>query len=794
MVTNEKILKGRAHLVAFCFAATCAMSAVLAETVVVDDVTSLTNALDRLNRLSSAQNKDLGHIVRLAPGSYDVSGCHMLCDVANPDYDFTQSRSHLAISRVTLTGTTDNPRDTVVYGDGTERIFYAYGGKLQNLTISNGCVNASSSVQAPVANKGGGGIACRNESTYLVNCVVTDCRAPEGDGGGAAVLCEARDCLFIGNVAKYGGAMANCRKGEYSNPYGGVTNCTFICNAATVSGGATENCPIESALMVSNRCEKFGGAVFNNAAGGNYFLRNAVIMHNYAHAGGGGVYQVSTGGVVSNCLIACNSSDSAGGGLYMSLTAGTCAYDTVISNNVCAGIYDTVTWAGGAAGVIYGSLVNCRILDNAVTGIVASTSSCLGGGVREVTATNCLIAGNYASYAGGGAVRSTLVDCIVSNNHAQCLGGGVYGIGIGGASPMVVFGGKVTANWVENRRTESEANFRKNDGGGCYLATVSNAVVIGNAVVDTGRGDRNGGGGFGSEFFDCEIAYNFSQVGGAVHKGRLTRCRVRDNATPIGMYLIADVTDVEACDIVGQAFCRCARIVNSRIHDFDARAYATIPEGVNAHTGGTFAVSGELALFSNANLAAPNQFAMTNCLVCDNYLSHMFSGSNRGNDSMVNCSVINNNWDWQLYNLTADTANLELVNSIFQGNMNRAGTAKRNFWPDSADQHITISHCIFEGKADTGNTVADGIRYWKSDAVQTRTETTVRFDAKADPAWPYQPDHVSASYARGLVQDWMATALDVRDDVRYPRLRDDRVDIGCYQNWHVPAGTVLILR
>ena len=253
--------------------------ALCAETVEVSDIISLTNELDRLNRLSTAQAKDLGHIVRLLPGKYDVSGCHMLCDVANADYNYTQSRSHLALSRVTLEGATDNPRDTVIYGNGTERIVYAFGGKVQNLTISNGCVNTTSSIQSPSPNTGGGGIACRNESTYLVNCVVTACRAPEGYGGGAVTLCEARDCLFIGNSAKLGGGIANSRIGSSTAVRGGIANCMFIGNSASDKGGAILNCPIDSATVISNSCETFGGGVFCNT---DYYVHNLKAMHNSA--------------------------------------------------------------------------------------------------------------------------------------------------------------------------------------------------------------------------------------------------------------------------------------------------------------------------------------------------------------------------------------------------------------------------------------------------------------------------------------------------------------------------------
>ena len=774
------------------FSAALVSGVLYAETVDVDNITSLTNELDRLNRLScsATARKDLGHVVRLAPGSYDVSGCHMACFIENNSYDYTQSRSHLAVACVTLMGTTDNPRDTVIYGDGSDRIIYAYGGTVQNLTISNGCVNTTSSIQEPAPNAGGGGITCRNESTYLVNCVVTACNAPEGDGGGAAVLCEARDCLFIGNRAKYGGGMANSRKGTAPNYRGGITNCTFIGNYALSSGGAIENCPIDSAVVISNSCENYGGGIFCNNS--DCYIRNATAMYNHAVHGGGGVYHVGQRGTVSNCLISCNTTTHLCAGLFLSASG--MARDSVVSNNVSAGVFDSSQGAGGVGGVFLGTLINCAVVDNATTGLVDNVYTCIGGGVREVTATNCLIAGNYASYAGGGAARSTLVGCIVSNNHAQCLGGGVYGVGIGGNTPMDVLGGKVVKNWVENFRTETGDAFKKSDGGGCYLATVSNAVVSGNSVIDPGRADRRGGGGAQSVFIDCEIAYNFAQVGAAAYQGTMKRCYVHDNATKSGSYLIDSVVDIDSCDIESQAFNCCVRIANSRIHDFDALGYATIPTGMNAHTNGTFVVPGELALFRCQNMPAPNQLAMTNCLVCNNYISHMFCGSNRGNDSIVNCSVISNNWDWQIYLLTNEGSNLEIVNSIFQGNMNRKKDAKRNFWPDSAAQHITISHCLFEGTADTGATVADGIRYWKDDAVETRTGVTVRFDRKADPAWPYQPAYSSLARGRGLVQNWMYGALDVRNDAQYPRLRDGKVDIGCYQNWHIPVGSLFLVR
>ena len=45
-----------------------------------------------------------------------------------------------------------------------------------------------------------------------------------------------------------------------------------------------------------------------------------------------------------------------------------------------------------------------------------------------------------------------------------------------------------------------------------------------------------------------------------------------------------------------------------------------------------------------------------------------------------------------------------------------------------------------------------------------------------------------------MVQDWMADALDIRQDAAFPRLRDGLVDIGCYQCWLDPIGLTFSIR
>ena len=45
---------------------------------------------------------------------------------------------------------------------------------------------------------------------------------------------------------------------------------------------------------------------------------------------------------------------------------------------------------------------------------------------------------------------------------------------------------------------------------------------------------------------------------------------------------------------------------------------------------------------------------------------------------------------------------------------------------------------------------------------------------------------------RGLKEDWMETAFDIRGD-GFPRLRDGKADIGCYQSYLPATGLYLLL-
>ena len=77
--------------------------------------------------------------------------------------------------------------------------------------------------------------------------------------------------------------------------------------------------------------------------------------------------------------------------------------------------------------------------------------------------------------------------------------------------------------------------------------------------------------------------------------------------------------------------------------------------------------------------------------------------------------------------------------------------------------------------------------------VGTVSAADPKFDRK-DEWHPYSLRRSSPALSKGLVQDWMAYATDIRRDGQFSRLLDGKVDIGCYQCHLKPTGTAIVLR
>ena len=369
---------------AFCLAM-FASAAFGGETVTVNDVTSLTNQLDRLNRQNTADRKDHGDVIIMEPGNYDVSGCHMECDAAGA-LQYLWSTSHLAIAYVTLKGKTDNPRDVVIYGNKTDRILYMFLGKLQNVTISNG--------YQKVGDIGGGGVAARNQASLISNVVVTSCSSKQKGGGVYYTKCH--DCT-----------VEKC----YSSANGGGV---YYCDN------------FRRGRIVNNESASSGGGASNARLDGTY------VANNVAAASGGGIaYNYDDKTSSTNCTIVGNTAKT-GGGVGDSARI----YDSVISNNVAVlggGIAECTAYgckilhnlarASGSdnypkGGGCYAKDKVCSVYDSVVAGnacIIEGSTARTGGAGQKTNFYRCEIFNNFCP-VGASLNEGFAEDCVISNN------------------------------------------------------------------------------------------------------------------------------------------------------------------------------------------------------------------------------------------------------------------------------------------------------------------------------------------------------------------------------------------
>ena len=675
-----------------------------AETRTVSTVADLVQALDDLK-------DDASNIVILSPSNYDVSGCAMLCNDADKA-KYLWSTSHIAISKLTLRGGGQTARDTVIYGNGTQRILYAWQGKIQNLTISNGCTRATEPGL-------GGGILARNESTQCSNVVVTCCSAKAAGGiaNAASIGCEVSDCTSD----THGG-------GVYTTSY--FRNGKLLHNHAGTYGGGAASCVISNSCLWGNRAGTYGGGGFNTK------IFDSILAENIADRSGGGLaYNLDN--TVDRCTVVSNRTE--------------CLDSS--SDNEAYGSGGGI-WVTGSPSV---TISDCLIADN--EGIHR------GGGVK-----------------GGGSLGTVLQRCIISNNVLRgraTYTKRTYG---GGCDQCRVYDSQILFNLVTSDYCSTVA------GGGMSFGSASNCIVRGNAVAMCKATNKMGGAGYENAFTNCVIVDNFALVGGAINGGNATFCCFSNNVTPTGTLTLRATKALEDCAIHNAVIDSPGAICRTSICGYGAGW--TLAPGANVYTNGYFAADASAYVLKNTQATATYA---TNCLFAGNTCKGLVS---RPADAypvtpFVNCTITGNRFDWMAVGFSPDyqVTVAEFVNSIIACNSNMAATAALDFAVNNTvSTNISFVNCMIGP-----NRFSPWTPLYESGTI---TSDDPRFD-KSNALHPYSLKLSSPAVGKGFVQPWMADAYDIRglaDDGKYHRLRDGKVDLGCYQCWLDPVGTALLFR
>ena len=463
------------------------------------------------------------------------------------------------------------------------------------------------------------------------------------------------------------------------------------------------------------------------------------------------------------------SNSGRGGGVF-----GNCT----VSNCVIAGC-SAVT---GGATRNYTVLQDCRI-----TGNTAKT----GGGVYDAICNGCTIAFNRSAEHGGGAYGATsLYDCHVISNTAASMGGGACAITFASncwfiANTSGAQGGAV-ASWGSSGMKLIDCtitnNYAGNIGGGVFRATVMGGAIAGN--YSTASGGGVGGSDTILSGVDVHDNYAAANGGGMVDGSGALRCTFRNNLCGSNGPNVSGTQSLLFCDISGTT-CFQVSATGCRFHNIGP----AVSLAGNPHKNATFTPTYILNDYVNC----------TNCLFYGNRAGKSDAAIFGGNSSaykksnLVNCTIISNAYPYTFKYFRDATYKVSVVNCVFWGNTAYDGTTLRDISMGdlATSDGVRFSHCAYGiSNVQNLNSYVDEALYQFG---VNGFGANPRFVMDADVANPYALKTASPLIGRGKVFDWMSTSTDIRGD-GFARLRDGKVDIGCYQCWLTHPGFVLSFR
>ena len=467
---------------------------------------------------------------------------------------------------------------------------------------------------------------------------------------------------------------------------------------------------------------------------------------------------------------------------------------SVISNCIFTG---NAAYRGGAVGIYQlpeggtsaryvGACIDCIFSNN--------TATAWGGaiyGIKDLT--RCLIQENTAGMGGGGVYQFVnMKDCWLVRNAMPTDESGRSDYGGGGAY-LTRYGSSIFPTASGCRFI---GNYSTYQGGGFYAdgyarrAIVTNCYFEGNAVSTNSQFVYTSGGGVYNvtNVFDCVFTNNFAYLGGAASNSKLVRCGLYGNhavKTPIAAYPKGGAAN--ECELSW-----CTNRANATAYDREELERCRVTDSLFLHSGrGSIAIFGDSSFvrcrFEHANGGTlfVGTVGVTNCLVAHcgaNADLYLVNGVNDGS-CFVNCTFADNRF--VSLGKTWYAGHAAMVNTLFYGNT--VGGERIDIGPDTKKQINAFTNCIFSAASDGYAPGTDNLNYYG------RALFSPHFvGADADPIHPYALKYNSpACRKEGTVFSWMASATDLKGDAR---LRDGKVNIGCYQCWLLPPGFIITFK
>ena len=686
-----------------------------------------------------------GDIVILERGTYtfpdDVYMADNLRDpTSNP---YCKIRLNLTKGNITFRGEDASGRETWTHGSEPV-IIEGNGAKALQIAIPNA------------------------ESVRIENITFANCF-----GGHNSPNNETSGGSAYGNYCA-GGAIGIGRFNDHFNGSSNVTitNCVFRGNRAAIGGAIGSNgavsCTVQDCFFTNNVAESSGGGMYSGKAYGCDFIDNSSGIANAKFE-------------VRNCRFISNCANGRGSDVSNNQPIATTATVSGASDTIADSVFvdnSVYNWSSTAKSSVFS---NCHFTNNfgisygvvsANNGVVTNCSfhSNTNGNQNQGTITdaklvvNCRLTCNHGIYGGGVHIATTNRAKQVRTYVKDCYFGGNDSGNGGGAASLTYkldFQSFSAEDLQEPLMTFDHCTFETNftgggADGGAILCAVTNLpagvareslVVCSNGCIFAGNTARYGGGVMCATVIGGRFLENRSPEKKLYYMGtdaaysRLIDCELTGGnvwMSSLDRCYVHDVTNV--C------------VFNNGCHVTNTLVYGCVTTND--------AIS---AVISRYGDLAQEQFDFVNCTFV----------ANKGN-------------------FFSQTNLINMVNCAFFYNTNSAGTATAISYRNASDNNgnTTFDHCAFGPIVDGALPLypLDGVNYTGvSPRFVAARSTTEEYEGEPY----YEPLPSSPLRSRGLLLGFTESDTDLAGR---SRVRDGRVDIGCYQCWLNPIGFMLMFR